>query len=503
MPDLPPNAVKVDGPAVDTPAEATEERENIGAKIVRGGVWRLIAYGFATAVAVVSTSVVSRAIGPVDFAVYTTVISLVSVGLGLSDFGLLALGMRDFAALEGAERERNMCALITLRILFSLVATAGIIAFGLLAGYPSGTMAGLIAASIGLCVVALYTSYCVPLQATYRFTELALLDATRQGIWSGLMILAAVISGSVGLVIGALLPAAIVVTIAAALLVRRITTITPTWDPATMRSLLSSVGAFAVAASVGAAYVYLAQVASDLVLNGYESGQLALAFRVFAVTLAAGIIAILGAFPLLVVSARDDLERLIYATRRIMQTAVLVGLACAIGLLNGAEFVVAILGGPKYQDAIQMLAIIGFALPASYLLNSGSTVLLAAGRHRELVVVSVIGAALSIGVTAALASAYGGEGAAAGIVVGEVLLAAGYLSVVARIDRQALPGLKWAGFVLLAGSAGCAVVLIGLPAVPSAILGIAVYGGIVLAFGALPPEIHARIPVLGRNVTID
>lgn len=503
MPDQPPKAVEVDGTDIAPPAEATEEAENIGVKIVNGGAWRLIAYGFATGVAVLSTAVVSRAIGPVDFAAFTTAISLISIATGFTDFGLLALGIREFAALRGAERERHLRALITLRLIFTGIGAVVIVAFAIAAGYSQGVVKGLAVAAVGLWVTSLYISYCVPLQATYRFNELAALDASRQGLWSGLMILAAITGGGVGLIIATLLPTAIIVTIAAGLLAHRIASVVPSWDPPAMRSLLASVGAFAVAASVGASYAYLAQVASDAVLSGHDSGQFALAFRVFAVLIGAGYVVIIGAFPLLVTTAKDqDLERMAYATRRVMQAGILAGFACAVGLLSGAAFVVSILGGPEFDGAVELVAIIGFALPSSFVLLAGSTVLLAAGRHRALVLVAVVGALVSIAGTTLLAAEFGGTGAAIGIVLGELLLATGYLVAISRVDRSALPTFKWFGGVLLAVGAGCAVSLTGLPSFIEAILALVVYGAAAVLLGIVPPEIRDRLPLIpGRSGT--
>lgn len=481
MPDLPP----------------TEEAENLGKKIIGGGIWRLLAYGFATFVAVLSTAVVSREIGPVDFAAFTTAISLITIASGLTDFGLLALGIREFASLEGEERERHLRALIALRLMFTFVGALVIMSFAILAGYSQGVVEGLAVASIGLCVMSFYVSYCVPLQATYRFNQLAALDATRQALWSGLMVLAAISSAGVGVIIATLLPTAIIVTIAAALLAHRIASIVPSWDPATMRKLLASVGAFAAAASIGGTYSYLAQVASDAVLSPHDSGQFALAFRVFAVLSGAGYVAIIGAFPLLVTSSKDeDHERLAYATRRVMETGILAGFGCAVALLSGATFVVEVLGGPEFDGAVDLMAIIGFALPWSFVLLTGSTVLLASGRHRALVAVAVTGAILSIAGTTLLATEFGGTGAAIGIVVGEMLIAAGYLAAIGRVDRGSLPSYKWLAGVAIAVLAGCAVSLSGLPSLIEAILATVVFVAAALLLGILPPEIRDRIPLI-------
>lgn len=469
------------------------EAVNVGAKILSGGIWRTLSYAVATLAAVISTAVVSRSIGPAGLAEYATALSLVTVALGFSDFGLLALGIREFTSLEGEDRERHFRVLTTMRLVTSGMAALVITLVAALSDVSGDVFRGVIAAAVAVFVLALYASYCVPLQATYRFTAMALLDGARQLIWSAILIVVALAGGSVGLIIAALLPAAIVVALAAALLVRRTVSIKPMWDPATMRKLLGAVGTFAVAASVGSVYAFIAQVASDAVLSSHDSGQFALAFRVFVTILTAGVIAVIGAFPLLVSSAADDLDRLAFATRRMWQTALLAGLGCAVGLVAAGSLVVKILGGSDYADSVQALAIIGFALPGSFVLAAGSNVLLAVGRHRELVAIATIGALISILLTVVLASRYSSNGAAAGIVIGETLLAAAYVTSVRRIERKSLPRAGWTAAVLLVATVACAVAAIGLPVLVSTALALAVYVGGLLLLGLTPPELTDKV----------
>jgi O-antigen/teichoic acid export membrane protein len=465
----------------------------VGEKIVSGGVWRVAAYGVSTIVAVASTAVVSRAVGPAGFAEYTTALSLVAVALGISDLGLLALGIREFTNLDGELRERHYRALITLRVLFAVLAALVILVIAVFTDFSHDAFVGLIVASVGLCVVALYASYCVPLQATYQLRSLAILDTSRQVIWSSLVILAAVVASSVGLIVAMLLPAVLVVAMAAGLLARRSVSIRPSWDVEVMRRLLASVGTFAVAASVGAVYAFFAQVASDVVLSAHESGQFALAFRVFAVLLGAGGVAIIGAFPLLVASAEEDLERMVYATRRVFETALITGFACAVGLFVGAEFVVGVIGGANYSEAVELLRIIGFALPSSFVLAAGSYVLLASGRHRQLVAIAVGGAVLSIAATTALAVAYSGRGAAVGIVLGELWISVAYLVAVRKIDSRMAPGKGWFVGVLAVTAAACLIYLLPVPSVVGAGIATLIYLAGLTAFGLLPPELAGRI----------
>jgi O-antigen/teichoic acid export membrane protein len=336
----------------------------------------------------------------------------------------------------------------------------------------------------------------VPLQATYRLNALARLDVTRQALTSGLMVAAALLVGGVGSIIAVNLPVALVMVFLAVVLVRGEVPLLPSWNRTAMRELLADVGTFAVAASIGTLYAYIAQIVSDAVLTPFESGQFALAFRVYSVMLLGWMVAVSGAFPLLVTSSRDDVERMVYATRRLVQTSLLVGTVSLVGLVTGADFVVAVLGGPEFTEAAELIAIIGLALPATFTLVTGSTVLLASGRHRELVSISVVGATLSIAMTWFAATQWGGVGAALGIVVGELLIASGYLVVVRRIDRDALPRLRWVLAVAVAGVLGCAVALLSLPGLVAALVGGAVFLLAGLALNIFPPELTDRIPLI-------
>lgn len=494
MDETTPKAVVADGVELPIAEDSVAAQDNIGKKIVGGGAWRIVAYAFATLIAVFAISIISREVGPVDFAQFTTSLSLIAIAIQISDFGLLSLGVREYAALSADTRERTFRALITLRVMTSTLAAVGIVVFGIVMNYPQELVIGLAFAGGAVVIGAMQTSFTVPLQATYRLNLMAMLDATRQLLMSSSMITAALLTGSVGVIIATNLPVSIVMAVLAGCLVFRQVSILPSWDLKTMRSLIGDVGAFAVASSVGLMYAYFSQIVSDAVLSGHESGQFALAFRVYAVLLAGWVIAVSGAFPLLVTSSRDDIQRMIFATRRLIQTSVVVGAACTVGLVTGADFVVDVLGGAEFEEAAQLIAIVALGLPATFTVVTGSTVLLASGRHRELVAVSIAGAAVSIIFTWIASSLWDGVGAALGLTVGEVVIALSYLWLVWRIDRSALPGLLWLLGVVVAALAGCAIALTGLPALAAAIAGGAIFLVVGLVLRIFPPELTDRIP---------
>lgn len=472
---------------------ADTDDQNLGRKILGGGIVRVAGFGLSTVFGIIAISIISREIGPAEFALFTTAMSLIAIATSFSDFGLLALGIREYAALDDAARERSLRALITMRFVFAAVASSGIVAFAVLAGYPRELVVGLAVAALGLTIMSLHQSFNVPLHALYKLNTLAAIDIGRQAMVSGGMIAAAVLAGTAGAIVSIYLPVGIVMALVSGFVAHRYATLKPSLDWPMMQNLLKDVGAFAVAASVGTIYAYIAQVVADSILDPDASGQFALAFRIYAVLLGAGMTGISGAFPLLVVSSRDDHDRMVYATRRLLQTSVLAGFVCTVGLVTGAGLAVAVLGGAEYDGAVDLIRIIGVAIPASFVLITGSSLLLASRRHRELVVISVVGAVASIAATAAMTASMGVNGAALGIVIGESLIAAGYVVVMLRIDRRAVPKPRWLLGAVLAAVVGCAPALTGLVSVFAATAGVALFTAACLILRVVPPEILDRV----------
>jgi O-antigen/teichoic acid export membrane protein len=317
----------------------------------------------------------------------------------------------------------------------------------------------------------------VPLHAVYALRSIAIIEVARQFLYAVLTIIAAVVTGEVAVVIAVYLPLGLAMAVMSGMMARRITSIRPSWDPPAMRRLLGMVGVFALAGTIGA------------VMEPFESGLFGLSFRAYVVAVGAGLVAISGAFPLLVVSSREDRKRFRNAVRRMIQASALLGAGLSAGLSAGAEFAVSLLGGKEFEGAAQSMSVIAWTTPASFILITGSSTLLAAGRNRPLIAVSIIGSSLSAALTVALAAAEGPTGAAAGILVGEALIAAGYVLAIRSGDLEACPRARWWGGWLLAIGAGLAVQLVPVPSLVSALLAGGTYTVVVFAARLVPPEL--------------
>lgn len=485
--------------AETAPEQAADE--NIGKRVFAGGSWRTLAFAFASALGVVMTAVVSRSLGPPDFALFTTAMSLVTIALSLSDVGLLALGIREYTARPVSERGQVQRALISLRLFASILTSIGIVAFAVLKQYPTEMIWGLVAAGFGICALSLFMSYMVPLQATYRLGQVAALEACRQAIQALLMIVCALIFASVGWVIAVFLPTGVVMAVVAGLLAHKMSPVLPGFNLREMRSLLALAGAFAITAAFGSNYAYVAQIVSSSALNAHESGMFSMAFRVFVVVAAAFATAVGGAFPLFVTSSEEgDRARLAYATRRLLQSALLAGVGVSVLLITGAGFAIALLGGAEFADATPVLAVIGIAVPGSYLAVVLAMNLLAEREHRTVVTASMIGAVLGVCVTAVAARSFGPVGAAVGIIVGEYVIALSYAVKVATIDRRSVPTVGWITGVVAVGAIACLPVFLAVPSLVSAIAAGILFIVLTALLKLIPPELTDPVRSrLGRS----
>jgi O-antigen/teichoic acid export membrane protein len=471
-----------------------------GERVVAGSVLRVAAYAAGSLLAVVSTSVVARELGAARFDGFATVLSLSLVALLVTDFGMSALGVREYVALNGAERDRAMAALLALRLALMLFGATAMVGFALVAGFSHDLVFGSALAGAGLVVAVAPATYSVPLLARLRLGMVGAVDLLRQAVQAVLLVVLALSGAGVVPLLATSIPAGAAAAVLGAIAARGLAPLVPRVDLRAMVSLFREALTFAVATSVGATYAYVAQIVAHVVTNPVENGRFSLGFRVFVTLVAVAPIAVGSAFPVLTRAAATDVQRFRYIGSRLYEAALLLGLVIALGIGLGAPAVVAILGGDNFIGATPMLRMLTVALPGSFLVATGSFLLLSLRRHRALLGINTAGLVLVVGLTAALGSRQGGLGAAEALVVTEYALAISY-AVALRVAGVAVQpsrrlvvscaaGLAAAAAVgaVVLGSAGAA--LGGLAA--AVVTGIAcplVFVLTALAAGGVPSEV--------------
>ena len=185
-----------------------------------------------------------------------------------------------------------------------------------------------------------------------------------------------------------------------------------------------------------------------------------------------------GALPMLARAARDDSERLAYALQRIFEVSLILGVAAAVGLLGGAQFVIHVIAGPKYAgaDAVPCISRALRCSPRSSP-RDGVFALISLKRYGSLIVINALAFLASSGLTIWLAATHGARGAALATVCGEATLAVGALVALVHDQPELSAKLVVLAKVTIAAIPAVALELSSdLSSLVRALLALAVYG---------------------------
>jgi O-antigen/teichoic acid export membrane protein len=461
-----------------------------GGLIIQGGLIRGAGYVLNTLLALLGVALVTRHLGVADFGTFQTIVSLITVVGTVTDAGMAALGVREYAQRVGTDRDRLMRTLLGLRLALTLLGVAIATVIALAVGYDWDLVLGTALAGLGLALIVVQTTLTIPLAAELRNVALTLVDVLRQALTVGAYIALVVIGAGVAGFLGATVPVGIVLVIVAAALVRGRVSPRPSLDLAAWGELLRAAAAFAMATAVGVIYLYTSQILTAAVTDARDTGLFAASFRVFVVVALVPGLLITVAFPLLSRAARDDHERLAYAVQRLLDTTLVLGLGAALGVALGAPVIIDVMAGSSFEDAVPALRIQAITLVATFIIAPLGFALLSLHDHRGILVVNVVALTVMLASVGALASAFGPEGAAAGTVIGEATLGAGYLLALRSTAPDVSPGFERAWRSLVAAAPGFALLAVpGLPALVAVVLGLALYALLLVVLRAVPDEL--------------
>jgi len=466
-----------------------------GGSVVRGGALRAGGYVLGTLVSLAGLALLTRHLGLEEFGRFSVIVALITVVGALTDAGMGTLGLREFSQRRGGDRDELMRTLLGLRLALTVLG-AGIAALMALAlGYRPALVLGSALAGVGLVLTVGQTTLGIPLAASLRNGALAGVDLLRQVLTVaayGALVLA---GAGTAAFLAVPIPVGIVLLVLVALLVRGQVPLRPRVAPRAWAALLRTSIGFALATAVGTIYVYTAQILTEFVASDQEVGLFAAAFRVFVVLGGVPGLLITVAFPVLARAARDDRERLAYGVGKLVDVCVLLGLGAAVALITGAPAIIAVMAGPEFAGAAGVLRIQSIAVVMSFVLATWGFALLSLHDHRALLRANALAFGVSAVAVTLLASRYGAEGAAFGTVLGEMVLAAGYAVGLSR----GRPGLRPRSGVAVKALAVALpavglVFALGLPAVPAAVVALALYALGILGLRAVPQELLELLP---------
>lgn len=462
-----------------------------GPSVIRGSALRLGGYVLGALATLTSSAVVIRHLGVIDTGHFLTVMALLSIVATVSDLGLTGYAVREYSTGPRAERRRFLRNLLGIRMVLALGGLSIAVLFGLLVGYPVVMVLGTIIAGFGMVFLVAQDGCAIPLQVGLRLGWVAGLQlAIQVGVAIEAVLLA--LAGAGLLPFFALqIPVVIPVLVTTAVVGGHDSRLIPALETHQWRLMVGRILPYSAAVVLSVVYFQIAQVMMSLLSSPTQTGYFGVAFRVLLAFTTLPPLLVSTALPLLARAARDDSERLSYASRRLVETMLLAGCGVALALFLGAGFAVRVVAGPGFGTSIDVLRILAVALLGTFVISARGYVLLALNRLRAMLVSTAIALAVVLGVGAPLISAYGATGGAIAMVAAELMLALCYERALSHERPELRLGL---GFVLRAAAAtlaaGGVAFALDISSLASALLALALYVVALLALGLVPAEIR-------------
>ena len=476
----------------DASSEDVLDSRRAGGLVIRGSAVRVAGYALGTVLGVLASAVLLRHLGVVGAGRYTTVISLLAIVTGLTDAGLVNIGVREFSIRRGAARQEVMRDILGLRLALTTLGVVAAVGFAALAGYSDAMVAGTALGGAGILLIGVYGAFAIPLSAQLRLGAVTMLELLRNALSAALLGGLALAGAGLVTLLAVPLPVGVGLVIAAYPLVRGQMPWRPSIALRRWRRLLEEVLPYALATAVGFIYVYLTVIVLGFVADDTEVGLFSAAFRVFIVLAGASGLLAQTAFPVLARAARDDAERLAYGTQRLLEGSFVVAAAAGLGIAFAAPVAIEVVaGGGEFEGAIGVLELQAIAFAGTFPAAVAGFAVLAQGRYRAVLLANAAALIVSLVVILAVASA---EGAALANVAGELALLAGYV-VALRTGPQRLPlRLGLMPRVWLAAALGTVAGLLAPgPSLVRTAAALAVFGIAVAVLRGVPDEIRQAL----------
>jgi O-antigen/teichoic acid export membrane protein len=471
-----------------------------GPLALRGGGLRVVGYGGAMLLALVSAPLLVRHLRQVGFGQYVTALAIATIASGLTEGGVNTIALREFASRTGKDRDTAMANLLGIRVLLSALGIIGATAFAAAAGYSSTIVLGTAVAAIGMTVQVLQSLISVPLQGALRLGWVSIVDLVRSGVTT-LLIVALVLAGA-GIVplLAVITPACLIALALTARLVRGAMPMRPALHFAAYVPLLRETFPFAVAIALSSVYFRVTVIVMSLEATAVQTGYFSISFRIVEILISLPPLVIGVAYPIVTRAARDDPSRFAYVTGRMFELSVIVGVWVALMVELGAPFVIDVLGGHAASPAISILRIQGLAVMATFVAVACGFPLLSLRRYSAVLIANALGLVATLAISLSLVPSLQGRGAAIATVAAEVTLAVATIVALMRARPSLRLPLGAVPVALLAGAAGVGLGrLVTVHPVLEVLLGTAAYGIVLALLGRFPPEIGHALGT-GRRV---
>jgi O-antigen/teichoic acid export membrane protein len=466
-----------------------------GGKVIRGGVLRTASYGVGIALATATVPLMTRHLGQDAFGQFVLASSVVMIVGGVTEAGLTAIGMREYAVRAPDARRTMLAQLLGLRLALTVAGVAIALAVLVAFDYPTPVVEGTLITGVGVLLMVAQQSYSIPLTGRLQWGWMSAIETMRNAITAVLVVLLVLTGAGLVSFFFVSVVAAVAVLAATLPLVLDDVSLLPRFGRATWSELVRDALPYAAAASIGVVYFRISLLLLGGISTGKATGDYSTAFKVVETLGGIAWIIVQSSFPLLTRAARDDQERLRYALGRVFDVSLILGVWFSLCVVVGAPLAIHVVGGSAFESAIPVLRIQGLSLAATFLVATWAFALLSLHRYRDLLVSNALALVLAVALGLSLIPEHAAEGAAIASVGAEFALAVGYAVLLFRARPDLRLPLRTVPPVLLATGAGALIgLLVPAPSIVLLVLCSAAFFGILLAFRAVPAEIaHALL----------
>jgi len=464
-----------------------------GPLALRGSVLRVGGYGGGMLLALISAPLLIRHLGQIGFGHYITAIAIVTIAASLTEGGVNAIALRDFASQSGERRNDSMAHLLGIRIALNVLGVLGSVAFALIAGYSSALVLGTAVAGIGVMTQSTQSLVSIPLQGSMRFGWVAGADLLRQAVSTTLIVTLVLLGAQLVGLLAVSIPASLSALVLTVALARGTMPLKPAFELRHWLPMLRETFPFAIAIALNSVYFRMTVVVVSLTASELQAGYFSTSFRVVEILIFIPALVVGAAYPIVARAERDDPERFRHATQRMFELAVIGGIWIALGLELGAGFIVEVLGGAAAEPAAAVLRIQGLAVMGTFVAVACTFPLLSLRRHRELLLANALGLVVTLALSLSLVPMLEARGGAIATLGAELVLASVVTLMLTRARHDLRLPLSAVPVALAAGLAGVvAGHLSGVQPLLEVLIGSVVYAGGLKLVGRFPPEVsHA------------
>lgn len=473
------------------------DRPEAGAKVIRGGAIRGIAYVATILLTAATVPLMTRHLGVADFGRFVTASSVVMIVAGITEFGLSGIGTREYALAAPAERRALLADLLGLRTALTLAGLAVAALLMILGGYPRVVVTGMLVSGFGLMLLNAQQTYAIALTAQLDWGVASLLELVNAVVVAAATVLLVLVGATLFPFFLVSVASSAAALLATGIYLRSRVSLLPMFELGRWREMVRDTLPFAAAATVGILYPRIGLILVSLISSAAQTGYYSTAFKIVEVVGGTSGLIASSAFPLFARAGRDDHERLRYAVGKVGDTALLVGGYITLSLVVAAPFVIEVIGGSSFGPAVPVLRLQAVALLGGFLAATWSYTLLSLRLHRALLYVTLAGLIASIALSAALVPSLGAKGASIASAACEFVVAGGYAIALGRSHARLRPSFALMPRAALAAGVGVCALLVPVPNVAQWALASVAYLALLLAMRAFPAELLHLLPRRG------